>query len=117
MLEDDARPAKLRSCNPWGETKFSLQMRKGGLVSQGEDGKVPPSKLWKSSLGILAEYFVSKRGQLLIDSFTQVRVYDSVLVEELNYKAILISEETTVEDVIRSIPHLYNNPLQIHHKG
>ena len=41
------------------------------------------------------------------DSFTQVRVYDSVLVEELNYKAILISEETTVEDVIRSIPHFY----------
>ena len=37
----------------------------------------------------------------------QVRVYDSVLVEELNYKAILISEETTVEDVIRSIPYFY----------
>ena len=36
-----------------------------------------------------------------------MRVYDSVLVEELNYKAILISEETTVEDVIRSIPHFY----------
>ena len=37
---------------------------------------------------------------LILDN--QVRVYDSVLVEELNYKAILISEETTVEDVIRS---------------
>merc|ERR550532_3899572 len=49
VLEDDARPAKLRSCNPWGETKFSLQMRKGGLV----------------------------------------RVYDSVLVEEL--KRILLN--------------------------
>ena len=76
-------------------------MRKGGLVSQGEpDGKVPLSKFWKSTLGISAENFVFK-------SFTQVRVYDSVLVEELNYKAILISEETTVEDVIRSIPHFY----------
>ena len=32
-----------------------------------------------------------------------MRVYDSVLVEELNYKAILISEETTVEDVIRLV--------------
>ena len=61
VLEDDARPAQLRSCNPWGECKFSLQMRKGGLV----------------------------------------RVYDSVLVEELKYKCLLISEETTVEDVIR----------------
>ena len=48
-----------------------------------------------------------KCGKLLIDSFTQVRVYDSVLVEELNYKAILISEETTLEDVIRSIPHFH----------
>ena len=41
VLEDDARPAKLRSCNPWGETKFSLQMRKGGLVSQGENSLYP----------------------------------------------------------------------------
>ena len=76
-------------------------MRKGGLVSQGEpDGKVPLSKFLKSTLSILAENCV-------FNSFTQVRVYDSVLVEELNYKAILISEETTVEDVIRSIPHFY----------
>ena len=40
---------------------------------------------------------------LILDN--QVRVYDSVLVEELNYKAILISEETTVEDVIRSVTY------------
>ena len=104
VLEDDARPAKLRSCNPWGETKFSLQMRKGGLVSQEEDAKGKPlrqnsgNQLWNIS----TIFCVVKCGQLLIDSFTQVRVYDSVLVEELNYKAILISEETTVEDVIRS---------------
>ena len=61
VLDDDSRPAQLRSCNPWGECKFSLQMKKGGLV----------------------------------------RVYDSVLVEELKYKCLCISEETTVEDVIR----------------
>ena len=30
-----------------------------------------------------------------------MRVYDNVLVEELTYKCILVSEETTVEDVIR----------------
>ena len=64
VLEDEAKPAQLRSCNPWGECKFSLQMRKGGLV----------------------------------------RMYDSVLVEELKYKCLYISEETTIEDVIR-----YNN--------
>ena len=32
VLDDDARPAQLRSCNPWGECKFSMQMKKGGLV-------------------------------------------------------------------------------------
>ena len=31
-LEDAARPAELKSCHPWGECKFTLQMRKGGLV-------------------------------------------------------------------------------------
>ena len=31
-LEDEARPAELQSCHPWGECKFTLQMRKGGLV-------------------------------------------------------------------------------------
>ena len=61
VLDDEARPAELASCNPWGDCKFTLQTKKGGLV----------------------------------------RVYDSVLVEELKYKCLLISEETTVEDVIR----------------
>lgn len=31
-LDDDSRPAELKSCHPWGECKFTLQMRKGGLV-------------------------------------------------------------------------------------
>ena len=61
VLNEDARPAQLRSCNPWGECKFSLQMRKGGLV----------------------------------------RVYDNVLVEELKYKCLCISEDTTVQELIR----------------
>ena len=30
--DEDARPVQLRSCNHWGDCKFSLQMRKGGLV-------------------------------------------------------------------------------------
>ena len=46
---------------------------------------------------VYASYFA------ILQIITQVRVYDSVLVEELNYKAILISEETTVEDVIRLV--------------
>lgn len=67
VLDDEARPAELSSCNPWGECKFTLQMRKGGLV----------------------------------------RIYDKVLMEESNYKSLLISEETTVEDVVRILLHCY----------
>lgn len=32
VLEDESKPAELKLCHPWGECKFSLQMRKGGLV-------------------------------------------------------------------------------------
>merc|ERR1719273_985485 len=67
VLDDEARPAELSSCNPWGECKFTLQMRKGGLV----------------------------------------RIYDKILMEESNYKSLLISEETTVEDVVKILLHCY----------
>ena len=67
VLDEDARPAELVSCNPWGECKFTLQMKKGGLV----------------------------------------RVYDSVLMTESQYKSLLISDETTVEDVVRILFHCY----------
>lgn len=67
VLDDDARPAELTLCNPWGECRFSLQMKKGGLV----------------------------------------RIYDSVLMNESQYKSLLISDDTTVEDVVRILLHCY----------
>ena len=68
VLDDDSRPAELKSCHPWGECKFTLQMRKGaGLV----------------------------------------RLYDSVLMAESKYKALLVSENTTVQEVIRMLFHCY----------
>lgn len=67
VLDDEARPAELASCNPWGECKFTLQTKKGGLV----------------------------------------RVYDSVLMNESQYKSLLISEDTTVEEVVRILFHCY----------
>ena len=67
VLEDEAKPAELKNCNPWGECRFTLQMRKGGLV----------------------------------------KVYDSVLMEESQYKCLLISEETSVEDVIKLLLYCY----------
>ena len=70
VLDDEARPAELSSCNPWGECKFTLQTKKGGLV----------------------------------------RVYDSVLMKESNFKSLLISSDTTVEDVVRILFHCYGLP-------
>ena len=67
VLDDEAKPAELYTCNPWGECKFSLQMRKGGLV----------------------------------------KIYDSVLMKESQYKCLLISEDTTVKDVVRILLHCY----------
>ena len=67
VLEDEARPAELKSCHPWGECRFTLQTRKGGLV----------------------------------------RVHDSILMAESKYKALLIAEHTTVEDVVRILLNCY----------
>jgi len=66
-LDDDSRPAELKSCHPWGECKFTLQMRRGGLV----------------------------------------RIHDSVLMAESKYKCLLISEQTTVREVITILFHCY----------
>ena len=67
VLEDDAHPAELKSCHPWGECRFTLQMRKGGLV----------------------------------------RIHDSVLMAESKYKCLLISDTTTVNEVISILFHCY----------
>lgn len=66
-LDDESRPAELKSCHPWGECKFTLQMRKGGIV----------------------------------------KIHDSVLMAESKYKCLLISEQTTVSEVIRILFHCY----------
>ena len=67
VLEDDAYPAELKSCHPWGECRFTLQTRKGGLV----------------------------------------RIHDSILMEESKYKCLLISDQTTVNEVISILFHCY----------
>lgn len=67
-LDDESRPAELKSCHPWGECKFTLQMRKGGIV----------------------------------------RIHDSVLMAESKYKCLLISDQTTVIEVIKILFHCYD---------
>ena len=67
VLDDDSKPAELKNCTPWGECRFVLQMKKGGVV----------------------------------------KIHDSVLMEESQYKCLFISEETTVEEVIMILLHCY----------
>ena len=67
VLDDDSKPAELKNCTPWGECRFVLQMKKGGVV----------------------------------------KVHDSVLMEESQYKCLFISEDTTVEEVIMILLHCY----------
>jgi len=67
VLDDDSRPAELKQCNPWGECRFTLQMKKGGLV----------------------------------------KIYDSVLMEGSQYKCLLISEDTSVVDVVNILLYCY----------
>ena len=66
-LDDESRPAELKSCHPWGECKFTLQMRKGGIV----------------------------------------RIHDSILMAESKYKCLLISDQTTADEVIKILFHCY----------
>ena len=67
VLDDDSKPAELKNCTPWGECRFVLQMKKGGVV----------------------------------------KVHDSVLMEESQYKCLFISEDTTVDEVIMILLHCY----------
>lgn len=69
VLDDEARPAELQSCHPLGHSKFSLQIRRGGLV----------------------------------------KIYDSCLMAGSQYKGLLISERTTVVELIQLLLNCYNS--------
>jgi hypothetical protein len=47
LLEDNARPSEMISCNPWGGCKFILQAKQGGLVKV-YDHLVKPDSIYKS---------------------------------------------------------------------
>jgi len=69
VLDDDSCPAELQACYPRGGTRFSIQMRRGGLV----------------------------------------RVHDSVLMPNSKYKSLLISERTTIDDLIELLLRCHSN--------
>ncbi|KAF4517212.1 hypothetical protein B566_EDAN005266 [Ephemera danica] len=69
----DARPAELQSCHPRGDSRFALQMRRGGLV----------------------------------------KIYDSILMSGSQYKSLLISERTTVDELIQILLNCYNSKERV----
>ncbi|XP_067001370.2 uncharacterized protein rau isoform X2 [Anabrus simplex] len=73
VLDEEARPAALQSCHPRGDSRFSLQTRRGGLV----------------------------------------KVYDSVLMPGSKYKSLLISDRTTVDDLIQILLNYYNSKERV----
>ncbi|KAL1494830.1 hypothetical protein ABEB36_010358 [Hypothenemus hampei] len=72
-LDDEARPAVLQSCHPKGDSKFSLQTRRGGLI----------------------------------------KVHDSVLNSNSQYKSLLISARTTVDELINLLLSCYNSKERV----
>ncbi|XP_054283580.1 uncharacterized protein LOC129000644 [Macrosteles quadrilineatus] len=69
VLDEEARPAALQSCQPRGDSRFALQTRKGGLV----------------------------------------KIYDSALMPGSQYKSLLISFRTTVDELIQILLNCYNS--------
>lgn len=72
-LDENARPAFLQSCHPRGDSRFSLQTRRGGLV----------------------------------------KIYDSALMSGSKYKSLLISEQTTVDELIQMLLNCYNSTERV----
>ncbi|XP_011296798.1 uncharacterized protein rau isoform X1 [Fopius arisanus] len=72
-LDEDARPAVLQSCHPRGDSRFSLQTRRGGLV----------------------------------------KIYDSALMSGSKYKSLLISERTSVDELIQMLLSCYNSTERV----
>ncbi|XP_037069011.1 uncharacterized protein LOC119090326 [Pollicipes pollicipes] len=69
VLDDDSCPAQLQACYPRADSRFTVRMRRGGLV----------------------------------------KVFDSVLMAGSKYKSLLISERTTVDQMIQLLLNCYNS--------
>ncbi|XP_073987049.1 RA domain-containing protein rau [Rhodnius prolixus] len=73
VLDEESRPAVLQSCHPRGDSRFSLQIRNGGLV----------------------------------------KIYDSILMPASKYKSLLISEYTSVDELIQILLNCYNSKERV----
>lgn len=75
VLDEEARPAALQSCHPRGDSRFSLQTRRGGLV----------------------------------------KIYDSALMPGSQYKSLLVSERTTVDELLQMLLNCCNSQERVEH--
>ncbi|KAI5704879.1 hypothetical protein M8J76_013463 [Diaphorina citri] len=73
VLDEEARPAALQSCQPKGDSRFCLQTRRGALV----------------------------------------KIYDSAVMPGSKYKSLLISDRTTVDDLIQILLNCYSSTERV----
>ncbi|XP_022240118.1 uncharacterized protein LOC106458259 [Limulus polyphemus] len=79
VLDDEARPAELQACHPREEAKQLTSSRP------------------------LCRFMLQmRRGGL-------VKIYDGCLMAESLYKSLLVSDRTTVEELIQLVLHCYNS--------
>ena len=91
-MDDDACPAELQACYPRGGSRFSIQMRRGGLV------RVHDSVLMPNVMRYTPMTFVFFPLANKIFHFMQSQ-----------YKSLLISERTTIDDLIELLLRCHNN--------
>nr|CAD7264864.1 unnamed protein product [Timema shepardi] len=85
VLDEEARPAALQSCHPRGDSRFSLQTRRGGLV------KIYDSILMPARCNITPLFYIFQS----------------------QYKSLLISDRTTVDELIQILLSCYNSKEQV----
>lgn len=99
VLDDDACPAELQACYPRGGSRFSIQMRRGGLV------RVHDSVLMPNVIDCTCCCTLFKCGVLTSCFF--------ILTLQSQYKSLLVSERTTIDDLIELLLRCHSNNERI----
>ncbi|XP_015923922.1 uncharacterized protein [Parasteatoda tepidariorum] len=95
-LEDDAHPAELQVCHPRGESKFSLKMRRGGLVKVFGGSCLMAGSLYKSLL-VSDKTTTSDLIQLVLNCYNSREAIENFSIYEIScnkdYERQLLSNE------------------------
>lgn len=100
-LDEEARPAALQSCHPKGDSKFSLQMRRGGLVKIYDSVLMPNV----SFICLLLLFFI-----ICVCVFPK---FFGFFLLQSHYKSLLIAERTTVDELIAILLKCYNSQERV----